>query len=273
MISNIVRNSIRKKEKEEGISVGPYLGFKSSTPMTITPNYDNIGITLQYSLNTVTWTNITAKTVTPSAKVIYFRGRASGTKSLFTAANLGNAWLFTGATNLEVIGNINMLIQNVLGGNIEDIPLADYCYTFMFYGCSSLVTVPLLPSTTLADYCYAGMFQVCASLVTVPVLPATTLATFCYGVMFRDCNNLTTLPALPATKLANNCYHGMFYDCDKIKLSTTKTGAYVNVYRVPKVGTGINNTDALINMFSYTGGTFKSTPTINTTYYTENQVI
>ena len=48
MISNIIRNFNRKE-----VNVGSYLTFKSSTPMTITPNYTNSGITLQYSLDTV----------------------------------------------------------------------------------------------------------------------------------------------------------------------------------------------------------------------------
>ena len=138
MISNLIKNYNRKEDK-----VKPYLEFKSSTPMTITPNYTNTGITLQYSLDKVTWNNITAKAVTPSANVIYFRGSATGTKRLFTASSPANAWIFTGATNLEAIGNINMLIQDVLGGDIEDIPLADSCYSSMFYNCSSLVTAPM----------------------------------------------------------------------------------------------------------------------------------
>ena len=65
----------------------------------------------------------------------------------------------------------------------------------------------------------------------------------------------------------------MFYNCTKIKLSTTKTGGYVNEYRVPKTGTGTKATDALSTMFNSTGGTFKGTPTINTTYYTENTIV
>ena len=132
--------------------VKPYLEFKSSTPMTITPSYTNTGITLQYSLDTVTWTNIAAKAVTPSSNVIYFRGSATGTKSLYTGSAGGNAWLFTGATNLEVHGDITMLIQDNLGDNVSGISLADYCYDHMFYGCTSLTTAPSLPATTLADY-------------------------------------------------------------------------------------------------------------------------
>ena len=244
--------------------------FVSSTPMTITPNYDNAGITLQYSLDTVNWVNIVAKAVTPSANIIYFRGSTTGTKSLFTNTNVNNAWVFTGATNLEAIGNINMLIQDVLGGDIEDIPLATNCYNSMFYNCRSLVTAPALPATTLANYCYNSMFYNCRSLVTAPALPATTLATSCYNNVFRNCTKLTTAPALPATTLAPSCYDSMFRDCTSLKLSTILTGIYDTAYRIPTTGTGTTAEDALSNMFTETGGTFKGTPEINTTYYTEN---
>ena len=65
----------------------------------------------------------------------------------------------------------------------------------------------------------------------------------------------------------------MFYNCSKIKLSTTQTGAYQNAYRVPFSGTGTDATSALNSMFTSTGGSFKDTPTINTIYYTSNDVI
>ena len=215
--------------------------------MKIYPYYSNTGITLQYSLDTITWTNIAAKGVTPSSSVIYFRGSATGTKSLFTGSGASNAWIFTGATNLEVNGDVTMLIQDVLGGKVSDVPLADYCYS--------------------------SMFSNCTSLTTAPALPATTLATSCYNGMFYNCTSLTTAPALPATTLAYACYTTMFTGCTKIKLSATKTGAYVNTYRVPKVGTGTTAESALVDMFSSTGGTFTDTPTINTTYYTENTIV
>ena len=372
MISNIVRNYNRKEDK-----VKPYLEFKSSTPMTITPNYTNSGITLQYSLNAKTWINIGAKAVTPSAKVIYFRGRATGTKSLYTGNATTNAWIFTGATNLEVNGEITMLLQDTLGGMVRDIPLgscafarmfysctslttaptlpattlASACYDGMFYNCTSLTTIPALPATTLANSCYGSMFSYCTSLTTAPTLPATTLANYCYNAMFRGCTSLTTAPTLPATTLANNCYgnmfsyctslttaptlpattlavscyhsmlrgctslttppelpvtilanncyygmfyncssltmlpelpattltdncyYEMFYNCSKIKISTSLNGSYINSYRVPSAGTGILANNSLTYMFTGTGGTFKDTPTINTTYYTENEVI
>ena len=215
---------------KENINVGPYLVFRSSTPMTIAPNYDNSGVTLQYSLDTKTWTNITAKAVTPSANIIYFRGSATGAKSLFSSLNINNAWIFTGATNLEAIGNINMLIQDVLGGNIEDIPLAANCYGNMFQNCTSLVTAPTLPATTLANYCYSNMFYGCTSLVTAPMLPATTLANNCYSSMFYNCTSLVTAPALPATTLVSNCYQSMFYGCTGLTTAPALPATTLAIY-------------------------------------------
>ena len=111
------------------------------------------------------------------------------------------------------------------------------------------------------------MFYGCTSLTAAPSLPATTLANSCYYYMFRGCTSLTAAPSLPATTLANYCYSSMFYGCTKIKLSTTSSGTYTKSYRIPKRGTGTTALYALNNMFDNTGGTFKGTPEINTTYY------
>ena len=80
-------------------------------------------------------------------------------------------------------------------------------------------------------------------------------------------------PELPSTTLASGCYSNMLKGCTKIKLSTTKIGSYQTPYRVPKTGTGVTATGALTDMFVGTGGTFVGTPTINTTYYTENTIV
>ena len=42
--------------------------------------------------------------------------------------------------------------------------LADYCYRYMFNGCTSLTHEPELPATTLARGCYHYMFSGCTSL-------------------------------------------------------------------------------------------------------------
>ena len=229
------------------LEVNGYVEFVSSTPMMITPKYSNSGVTLQYSVDGTTWTPIISGATTPSANIIYFIGSATGTKSLYTASSNSNAWTFTGATNLECNGKLDRLLQNTLGSDINVLTIGDYCYSSMFYGCTSLITAP--------------------------ELPATTLAASCYQAMFYNCTSLTTAPALPAMTLAHYCYQAMFLMCSSLKLSTTMTGIYDTAYRIPTSGTGTTSTAPLTNMFSSTGGTFKGTPEINTTYYTENTPI
>ena len=153
--------------------------------------------------------------------------------------------------------------------------LAIDCYYQMFYGCTSLTQAPALPATTLAEGCYASMFRGCTSLTQAPALPATTLASNCYSFMFFGCTSLTQAPALPATTLASNCYFRMFGKCTSLKLSATQTGEYTVAYRIPSSSTGTTATDALYNMFTSTGGTFKGTPEINTTYYlsSDNMIV
>ena len=350
--------------------------FVSSTPMTITPQYTNSGVTLQYSLDGTSWTTIASGATTPGANIIYFRGSAAGTNSLYASITSSNAWTFSGATNLRCNGKLDRLIQNNLGGDDDILTIGDYCFAYifnnvtslirvdddflpattlarscyqnMFQGCTGLTIAPALPTTTLAINCYAGMFQGCIGLTIAPALPATTLAISCYINMFLGCKGLTTAPELPATTLASSCYYGMlygctgltiapelpattlaiscydrmflgckglttapelpattlasscyygmlygctglttlpklstlalqpscyyrmFYGCTKIKVSTALTGIYDTAYRIPITGEGTTATSALEDMFTGTGGTFTGTPTINTTYYTEN---
>jgi len=112
--------------------------------------------------------------------------------------------------------------------------LTDYCYAYMFMGCTALTNAPALPATILANYCYNGMFMDCTALTNAPDLPATTLANDCYSGMFRDCTSLTAAPELPATTLANYCYSQMFYDCTSlncIKCLATDISASYCTYR------------------------------------------
>ena len=136
--------------------------------------------------------------------------------------------------------------------------LAIYCYSYMFYGCSSLTTSPELPATKLVNSCYAGMFYNCKNLTTAPELPATTLAMRCYYNMFYGCSSLTTAPELPATKLIERCYYGMFRNCTNlnyIKMLATDISEYNCLYnwvnKVASTGTFVKNP----NMTSLPTGT------------------
>lgn len=59
----------------------------------------------------------------------------------------------------------------------------------------------------------------------------------------------------------------MFSGCTSLKLSSTKTDEYTQEYRIPSSGDGTTETNALTDTFTFTGGTFTGTPSINTTYY------
>ena len=236
----MIFNSIVRKPKP---AILPYLTFSSPSSFTLRGTFDGTKYwdgTLEYSTNTEDWSVWDGKTEVSSVNnKLYLRG----TGNTKIAGEVNSRWIFARSTTDSYIscdGNIENLLdyQTVLNG--EHPTMADYCYMYMFKD-SALITAPELPATTLANYCYSSMFYGCLSLTTIPKLPATTLAT--------------------------GCYYQTFYECSKVKLSTTKTGTYTQEYRIPTSGTGTYATNALDSMFYGTGGTFKGTPTINTTYY------
>ena len=260
-----------------------------------TKNWDG---TLEYSTNGSTWNTWDGTEISSVGSNLYLRG-IGNTKITGSLENY--RFVFTGTSALKIAceGNIENLLdyETVSAGGhptmaegcycymfygctslttapaLQATTLTDRCYGYMFYDCTSLTTAPALQATTLAVECYAYMFRGCTALTTAPALPATTLGPFCYAGMFGICTALTTVPALPATTLKNFCYAYMFNGCTKIKMSSTQTGEYHTSYRIPKSGTGTTATNALESMFANTGGTFTGTPSINTTYYTSNTVV
>ena len=258
---NDIADAIREKIGDESIipavefpdairdrlQVKSYLTFKSPSSFTLavgdaTKHWDG---TLEYSTDASTWSTWDGTTTLSSAtkgssNVLYLRGTGN---TRITGSNSNYKWVLTGS-NIKCIGNIENLLD---------------------YATATAGNHP-----TMASNCYRIMFSGCTSLTQAPSLPATTLAGHCYPAMFRDCTALTQAPALPATTLTSYCYAYMFQGCTSLKLSTTQTGEYTQEYRIPSSGTGTVGTDSLYNMFAYTGGTFKGTPEINTTYYLSN---
>ena len=225
----------------------PYLTFKSPNSFTLavgdaTKHWNGA---LEYSTDASTWSTWDGTTTLSSAtsgndNVLYLRGTGN---VRIAGYDPDYRWVLTGS-DIACIGNIENLL--------------DY----------ATVSSGLHP--TMVDYCYQYMFAGCTSLTKAPALPATTLANSCYQYMFAGCTGLTKAPTLPATTLENYCYYSMFSGCTKIKLSTTQTGEYTQEYRIPSSGTGTTATNALTNMFTDTGGTFTGTPEINKTYYLSN---
>lgn len=247
------------------VEIVSYFTFSSPETFSIsveTPGWDG---TMYYSTDTANWYEWGGSAV--SGTKIYLAG--SGNTKVTGTLDTSYAWTLTGS-NIACSGNIETLLdwETVAAG--EHPSMAYACYHCMFYNCTGLTTAPELPATTLAEVCYAHMFYGCTGLTAAPALLATTLEYRCYAEMFWGCTSLTQAPALPATSLAQECYYYMFYGCTGIKLSETQTGNYTKAYRIPTSGTGTTATNALNNMFSYTGGTFTGTPEINTTYYLDS---
>ena len=199
---------------------------------------------IEYKLNDGGWKTITSNTTgvkinASAGDKIQFKG--NNTQYATSSSDYNS---FSGSTaSFEIEGNIMSLIygdnfknNSTISGEFTFVrlfsdctgltsaenlilpatTLKDYCYYYMFYGCTSLATAPELPATTLASNCYQSMFRGCKSLTTAPALPATTLAYGCYSGMFNGCTSLTTAPELPANTLMQECYRSMFENCTSL---------------------------------------------------------
>ena len=149
--------------------------------------------------------------------VMYLRGTGNTVITGRTANGASDTyrWVLTGS-DIACVGNIENLLDYATVESGQHPTMAEACYVYMFFDCTSLTQAPTLTATTLADYCYADMFYGCTSLTQAPALSATTLSSHCYHQMFSSCTSLTQTPALPATTLADYCYYYMFHDCTSL---------------------------------------------------------
>ena len=219
--------------------------FDPNNYLTIEALEDNLTVTftnnIEYGIDGKGWLKLKASSESQSisaGQTLSFRGNLApnnsdgiGTFTINKKCNLkGNcmSMLFgdNAADNYSLRGKdwafckLFYNCSNIVNVSRNFLPaattLANYCYSNMFKGCTSLTTAPTLPATTLANYCYYNMFNGCTSLTTAPTLPATTLASNCYEGMFFRCTSLTTAPELPATTLASTCYYKMFSNCTSL---------------------------------------------------------
>ena len=192
----------------------PYLSFIGNEDFTLktnntTKNWDG---TLEYSTNKRAWNTWDGTEISSSGNTLYLRGTGN---TKIAGDSFDYRFVFTGTNSLKIAckGNIENLLDYETVSDGGHPTMANYCYKYMFQGCTALTTAPALPATTLTNSCYQYMFEGCTSLTTAPELPATTLAEGCYRYMFYSCTALTTAPALPATILADYCYKYMFSGC------------------------------------------------------------
>ena len=272
--TRIIQSSAVSVTKEEQIE--SYLTFSSpnSFTLSIANSYKNWDGTIETSTDKTNWTTWDGTNAVSSASDgikhnLYLRG----TENTVITGNTICFWNLNG-TDISVIGNIETLLDYATVAQGNHPPMATHCYMSMFYNCTAIISAPELPATTLTSYCYQEMFRGCSNLISAPALPATTLANNCYAYMFYGCTNLETLIALPVLNLPSYCYGSMFYNCSKIKLSTSQTSNYQNLYRIPITGNSSDNySNSLANMFVGTTGQFSGIPSINTDYYTSNAIV
>lgn len=215
-----------------------YLTFKALEDGTF--SFSKSG--LSYSLdNGQTWNELAANTATPFVqkdKTISFKGEITQSSKpqnhgYFSSTcrfnSFGNPYSLVYGDNFSsiidiseksrAIASIFRYCSNLISAKeliLQATTLSDYCYAYMFEGCTSLTDAPQLPATTLAEHCYNGMFYGCTSLIIAPELPAMALINDCYYQMFHGCTALTAASELPATTLAQSCYCGMFNGCTSL---------------------------------------------------------
>ena len=80
----------------------------------------------------------------------------------------------------------------------------------MFYGCSSLTTVPSMDTSQVTNM--DSMFYRCSSLTTVPDMDTAQVTNM--GYMFQSCSSLTTVPDMDTAQVTNMRY--MFQRCSSL---------------------------------------------------------
>ena len=223
---------------------------------------------ISYSKDGLNWTDTTiddtAQTITVpvvNGDTVYLKGVGKRTAIDYytTYTNI------TSTVNYNVCGNIMSLLYGEQFGSKTSFPttsaysldglfrnsttlvnacdlilpattLPGFCYSYLFCGCSSLISTPKLPATNFGGYCYALMFYGCTSLSTPPVLSSTTLSTGCYQYMFYGCTSLETAPELPAATMQQDCYYRMFRGCTslvkapELKALTLASNCYCDIF-------------------------------------------
>ncbi len=129
---------------------------------------NSLDISIQCSLdNGSTWENWdgTDKTLSNVNDTLCVKN-TTGTLSLDGT----DYFKFTMSGEIKASGDVSSMINNK--------ELSNYCFNKMFYGCTALISAPILSATTLKDNCYQNMFNGCTNLSSTPKLKADNLAKY-----------------------------------------------------------------------------------------------
>lgn len=122
----------------------------------------------------------------------------------------------TNATNLFYVyddSNAQTIFSLLTYENLIALDFSNKHYTntsYMFNGCTSLTTVPLLDLSEVTTT--SSMFSGCSSLTTVPLFDLSKATTTSY--MFFHCTSLTTVPLFDLSKVSS--IQGMFNTCTSL---------------------------------------------------------
>ena len=83
--------------------------------------------------------------------------------------------------------------------------------SYMFWYCSSLVSVPQMDTSNVTDMLY--MFNSCSSLISVPQMDTSKVTNM--SSMFESCYSLVSVPQMDTSKVTNMSY--MFSDCSRLE--------------------------------------------------------
>ena len=195
-----------------------YLTFEAIDNCTFTWNDPKGNIHMYYSSdNGSTWTEMQSGVATPTINA----GQKIILKSNTNQSFYTDEAVFSSVGRFNVMGNI-MSLQDGDNFTNSTATAATWMFGTLFLECTTLVNANnlIIPDVTFQGADFYLMFYGCTSLLTAPVLAATTLAGSCYEHMFDGCTSLTIAPELPATTLANYCYRYMFQNCTSLSAIT-----------------------------------------------------
>lgn len=109
-----------------------------------------------------------------------------GGSTHYTANGTVTDYMFTNAIHLKIV--CSDLFENYCDPTQ---PLANSCYQYMFFKCTSLTTAPVLPATTLASSCYASMFNGCSNLQSVTIYATNWNTSYSYAWLGNAGTNIT----------------------------------------------------------------------------------
>lgn len=195
---------------------------------------------------------------------IYFRG-SNNTYIMGSNGSRANAWKITGS-NVECNGNLwNILDYNTV--KQDNIPThASHCFYHMFDSCEALVKVPALGTKyprpvsndhtfQAPEYCYAYMFYGCSNILEPAELVSHKMRDYCYLAMYQNCVKLTRSADLGYSEVnrAKYCYSHMFYGCSSLE-EVKNLGSRAGVFLFYRTFSHCNSIRTIPDVIQYQNG-------------------